>query len=187
MSVGNDMPVVLYHRDKPITADEWKILKLVDYWQFFISPTFAELGTKSGRIQRVNNWLRWVARQGSTTKRYLIYVVRWERGEIGGRPHCHLFLGGMKGVTNSISMAFRLQHDWRQRHGHCDVRPFDRGHLSKSANYVGGDVPDWKKNDLDWGKNRYEIGKFGGAGDYNVHFSRHAEEVLRQMRGSAAA
>jgi hypothetical protein len=179
--------VPCWYRNKPITADEWKILLLVDYWQFFISPTFAELGTKSGRIQRLNNWLRWVAAKGNTSKRYLIYVVRWERGEIGGRPHCHLFLGGMRGVTNFVSMSFRLQHDWRTKHGHCDVRPFDRGHLMRGANYVGGEVPDWKKQDLDWGKNRYEIGKFGIAGDYNVHFSKHAEELLQQMRGVDAA
>jgi hypothetical protein len=182
-----DVPVPLIYRDKPIAPDEWKILKLVEYWQFFITPTWKALGTKSGRIQTLNNWLRWVAHQGNTTKRYLIYVVRWELGEIGGRPHCHLFVGGMKDVTNFISMAWILQADWRKRHGHCDVRVFDRGHLLRAANYVGGDSPWWRKNDLEWGKNRYEIGKFGSAGDYNVHFSRRADEVLLQMREGSAA
>ena len=162
----------LYHRGKPISADEWKILRLFEHWQFFVSPTFAELGTHFGRVHRVENWLRRIAANyGHTTKRELIYVVRWERGEVGGRPHCHLFLGGMKRVSNFISMSWILMHDWRKQHGHCDVRVFDRGHLNKSASYVGGDI--------DWEKNRYEIGKFSRA--YQVHFSKRAEEVLLQM------
>ena len=133
---------------------------------------------------RVNNWLRWVAHQGNTTKRYLIYAVRWEHGEIGGRPHPHLFLGGMKDAKNQRSMCYILATDWYKRHNSkIDVRVFERSLLGKAANYVAG-VP---RSDLDWAKNRYEIGKFGKAGFDNVHFSQHAEEVLQQMSGAAAA
>src|SRR6266403_6282993 len=137
----------LYHRGKPITSDEWKILRLAEHWQFFISPTFITLGTHFGRVHRVENWLRRIAaKYGHTTKRELVYVTRWERGEIGGRPHPHLFLGGMRNVTNFISMSWILIHDWRKQHeSRITVRPFERSSLNRSANYLGGDV-DWEKN-----------------------------------------
>lgn len=163
-----------YYRDRIISSDEWKILRLADYWQYFITPTFSEVGTHSGRVQRVNNWLRKIARYGSATKRYLIYVVRWERGECGDRPHCHIFLGGMT-TTNVISLRWILINSWE--HGRIDVRHFDRGRIRKGANYLGGDS--------DWEKNRYEIGKFRTADI--VHFSRHADEVLAQLQGIATA
>jgi hypothetical protein len=171
------MPEEVYsvydYRGKPISADEWKIMRLVEHWQFFITPTFAKLGSHFSRVHRVENWLRRIAaRYGHTSKRELIYVTRWERGEIGGRPHCHLFLGGMRNVTNYISMQWMLIHDWRKRlQSDIDVRIFERSRLNQSANYVGGDV--------DWEKNRYEISKFGQA--YKVFFSSRAEELLLQM------
>jgi hypothetical protein len=167
-----------YYSGKPITADEWKILKLYEYWQYFITLTFKDLGTRSGRINRVNHWLRYVAHQGETTKRYLTYVIRWECGEIGGRPHCHLFVGGMK-LGNRITVGHMLENEWFKRHAsRAQARLFDRSKLRKVANYVGGE-------DVDWGKNRYEIGKFRTADI--VYFSQHAEEVLRQIQDVAAA
>jgi hypothetical protein len=179
-----DVPVAEFYNGKPITADEWKILKLVNHWQFFISPTFVKLGTRSWRVQRINNWLRWVAHQGKTTKRYLIYAIRWEHGEIGGRPHPHLFVGGMKGIYNEIGLCHALAAEWKRRHAsRIDVRVFERSLVAKGANYVAG-AP---RSDWDWGKNRYEIGKFGKCGYDNVHFSQRAEEVLQQMSGAAAA
>src|SRR5437763_4074655 len=51
---------------RPWTAEEWKITVLAAYWQYFLTLTFAQLGTRWGRIHRVENWLRWVARQGNT-------------------------------------------------------------------------------------------------------------------------
>jgi hypothetical protein len=165
----------LYHRGKVITSDEWKILRLVEHWQFFVTPTFVDLGTPSGRIQRLNNWLRWVAHEGNTTKRYLIYVVRWERGELGDRPHCHLFLGGMKAIKNPLSMCGILAHGWQQRYrSRIQVRVFERTDIKRSASYIGGD-----SSSVDWGKNRYEISKFRSAD--KVHFSLRAEELLQKM------
>jgi hypothetical protein len=162
----------LYHRGKPISSDEWKILRLYEHWQFFICPTFIQLGTHFSRVGRVENWLRRIAtKYGHTTKRELIYVTRWERGEIGGRPHPHLFLGGLK-VANYITTSYALAWDWRKENqSRITVRPFERSHLNKSANYVGGDK--------DWEKNRYEIGKFRGAD--KVFFSKRAEELLLQI------
>ena len=113
-----------------------------------------------------------MAHKGNTSKRYLIYVIRWELGEIGGRPHCHLFVGGMMDIGNPISFGYMLSADWRKRHrSRIDVRVFDRGRLRKGANYLGGDS--------DWGKNRYEIGKFSTAD--RGYFSQCAEEILLQM------
>ena len=93
---------------RPWTAEEWKITVLSAYWQYFLTLTFAQLGTRWGRIHRVENCLRWVARQGNTHRDRLLYVIRWECGEIGDRPHCHMFLGGMKDVSNPLSMCFIL-------------------------------------------------------------------------------
>jgi hypothetical protein len=171
-----------FSRTTSCTADEWKILKLVEYWQFFLTLTFVNLGNVRGRINRVRTWLRWVARQGNTHPNYLVYVIRWERGEIGDRPHCHMFLGGMKDVKNYISMAHILEHDWRKHHGLAAVRPFERSRIGNGANYLAG-----FRNDWDWDKNLYEIRKFGRVDFSNIYFSRHAEEILHQMRNGPAA
>jgi len=114
---------------RPWTAEEWKITVLSAYWQYFLTLTFAQLGTRWGRIHRVENWLRWVARQGNTHRDRLLYVIRWECGEIGDRPHCHMFLGGMKDVSNPLSMCFILMDNWRKREGICQVRVFERARV----------------------------------------------------------
>ena len=76
-------------------------------------------------------------------------------------------------------MAHIIQNSWRKEHGICQVRVFERARLFRGANYVGGDV--------DWGKNRYEIGKFGNV-NATVYFSRRAEETLQQLsQGPATA
>ena len=165
---------------RPWTAEERKITVLSAYWQYFLTLTFAQLGTRWGRIHRVENWLRWVARQGNTHRDRLLYVIRWECGEIGDRPHCHMFLGGMKDVSNPLSMCFILMDNWRKREGICQVRVFERARVGRGANYLGG------RNDWDWGANSYEISKFGRT-KTTVFFSRCAEETLKQIEGAATA
>lgn len=186
MPVGFDdiggVPVVHQRNERTITADEWKIWKLQNHWQFWIGPTFVPVGTHSSRVHRLKNFLELAGKHGSTSYRYLIYVVRWERGELGGRPHCHLFLGGLK-FTNIISMRHILIADWRKlnNQSRVSVSIFNRQLLDRGAWYVAN-----KQNALTTeGGLQYEVSKFSRAAI--VHFSKHAEEVLDQLVNEPSA
>src|ERR1700724_743519 len=134
-----------------VNSIEYQILLLTDHFDFFASLTWANLGTMWTRRHHVTNWLRAMAARAGTHEQRLIYVTRWELGEIGERPHCHVLLGNFPEAFVHLGSCFEALHRWK--HGIARVRLFDVSKKAQAASYLseGGD----------WSGNAYEIRKFG--------------------------
>jgi hypothetical protein len=61
----------------PESATEWQLKLIV--WEFFCTLTW------SGRARTIRPGVQ-------DPLGYLAFVTRWERGEIGGLPHCHILI-----------------------------------------------------------------------------------------------
>jgi hypothetical protein len=155
---------------------EWQI-KLIRDWQYFATLTWdpRDLGTVWKRRNQVTYWLREVAQMGRTSEPKLTYVIRWEAGETGGLPHCHILIAGMT-TTNPLMIAFKARHAWKR--GLSQVRLFDPGKAIGAAAYMskGKFSAAWAQ-----GANTYEVAKFGKVGEDNIYVSRKmAERMLLQ-------
>jgi hypothetical protein len=75
---------------------EWQF-KLIA-WEFFCTLTWTSRARSCVRKRRthVTRWLRYWARTVRPAVAdplgHLAFVLRWERGEIGGLPHCHILI-----------------------------------------------------------------------------------------------
>lgn len=43
----------------------------------------------------------------------LAFVIRWERGEIGGLPHCHIFISRFPERSINPSTCFAMVNTWK--------------------------------------------------------------------------
>ncbi len=154
---------------------------LVNHWQFFVSLTWASVGTKWKRRHQVKNWLRnWAARHGICESR-LPYIIRWELGEIGDRPHCHLLVGGLPLTKDYVQECYRAEHFWKA--GISDIRLFNPARAIGNAAYLSGMTGKKRKLSQQWasGANAYEIKKFGRVGEDSIYVSRQAWELMLQL------
>ncbi len=156
---------------------EWQI-KLIRDWQYFATLTWnpRDLGTMWKRRNQVTYWLRKVATMGQVTEPTLTYVIRWESGETGGLPHCHILISGMR-TTNPLTTAFKMNHAWER--GVSQVRLFDPGKALGNAAYMtkGKFSAYWAQ-----GANAYEVRKFGQVSEDSIYVSRRAKERMLQQR-----
>src|ERR1700688_119863 len=108
-----------------ITSTEWEIHLIGQYLQFFATLTWdpRKLGTLWRRRHNVGNWIRQWASRERTHERILVYVIRWEFGETGGLPHCHLLIGGFERRSVNLDRCFRQKNIWK--HGVAQVRLFN--------------------------------------------------------------
>jgi hypothetical protein len=163
---------------------EWQI-KLIEDWQFFATLTWnphLELGTPCQRGNQVRYWLREIARLGGSAEPRLCYVIRWESGELGGLPHCHILIAELA-FSNFRSACFILKNSWKR--GVSQVRLYDPGKALGAAAYMskGRFSAAWAG-----GANGYEIAKFGKVGQENmdrIYISKRAQERMRQRRSGA--
>jgi len=112
----------------------------------------------------------------------MLWVLRSERGETGGRIHHHVLLGGLN-YGNVHSLCARIAHEWTPN-GFPDFRPYD--HSLSGVDYVTKCLS---------GANRYEIGKFDDVseldGDESLMVSAsvrrciHGLEVIRTQRAGS--
>jgi hypothetical protein len=157
---------------------EWQI-KLIRDWQYFATLTWNphDLGTMWKRRNQVTYWLRKVAQMGETTEKTLTYIIRWESGETGGLPHCHILISGMMRTTNPLTTAFRMKNTWIR--GVAQVRLFDAGKALGNAAYMtkGKFSAYWAQ-----GANAYEVRKFGQVSDDSIYVSRRAQERMLEQR-----
>jgi len=129
------------------------LLKLAD-WQIFGTLTWREstLGTIRSRECDVSEYLQhWAAREHlSLTEMPL--VIRWERGEIGERPHCHFLLHGFPHL-HQIDHHRRMNQMmiWARKFGLTKIRRFYSSLREEVAKYLTVEP------------NSYEIGKFNSA------------------------
>jgi hypothetical protein len=104
----------------PESATGW-LLKLI-VWEFFCTLTWSSQARSCGRKRRahVTRWLRYWARTArpgvADPLAHLAFVVRWERGEIGGLPHCHILISRFPERSINPSTCFAMKNTWKLRH-----------------------------------------------------------------------
>jgi hypothetical protein len=132
-------------------------------WEFFGTLTWSagQLGSVRSRETQAWSFLRrWTDYCG--VKLYDTPVaLRWERGEIGDRPHAHFLLAGTHEAK--LAACFYRMHDWNviQGHGFARIRLYDG--ITTFAEYCTQDLEVGRaRNDLS-NANSYELGKFDYA------------------------
>jgi len=153
------------------SATEW-LLKLI-VWEFFCTLTWSSRARSCGRKRQthVTRWLRYWARtvrpSVADPPEQLAFVIRWERGEIGGLPHCHMLISRFPERSINPSTCFAMVNTWK--HGISQVRLYDPYGPGDVARYLSkgrfSSAADCE------GANTYELRKFNRA-DWDLHQSR---------------
>jgi len=154
------------------TATEYQ-LKLIR-WQIFATFTWttSKLGSVASRSSDLWSFFRCECLQRAMKLRELRAVVRWERGEIGDRPHCHALLAGLPSRSVAISNCFAMMHDWETKHGFARIQAVSE-HQNPFAYLLKG-------RDEGHG-HRYELRKFDKAD--RVEVSPAAWHAMSQAAG----
>jgi hypothetical protein len=175
------------------TSLEWQ-LKLIP-WDFFATLTWdkIEATTLSSRTNHVNAWLdRWAAHICGLKSRHIAWVTRWERGELGDRPHCHLLISRVPRRFITINTTYWMRAMWQHKHPCvCDnaaIETCGRG-LGQVRLYdaSGGGISYMCKGKLggDWsysGANAYELKKFNAVDCDALYISPRAWQEMVEAR-----
>src|SRR5438132_13476769 len=108
-NVDNKMGNRLVSRE---SATEWQLKLIV--WEFFCSLTSSGLARNCVRKRRTHmtRWLRYWARTVRPAVAdplgQLAFVIRWERGEISGLPHCHILISRFPERSINPSTCFAM-------------------------------------------------------------------------------
>jgi len=140
-----------------VTATEFQ-LRLVD-WQFFVTFTWkpSKLGSIKSRERDLWEFLRtWAIREGCRLAQ-LPVALRWERGELGDRPHAHALLSGFPVRSVSLNTCFRQHRLWLEAYGLFSCRLY-RPRQERNA----GEAYMLKMRIAD-ARNKYEVRKFDMA------------------------
>ena len=147
------------------SATEWQLKLIV--WEFFCTLTWSGRARSCVRKRRehVTRWLRYWARTVRPAVAdpfgQLAFVIRWERGEIGGLPHCHILISRFPEPSINPSTCFAMVNTWK--HGISQVRLYDpygpgdvarylsKGRFSSAADCEGANTYELRKfNRADW-------------------------------------
>jgi hypothetical protein len=171
---------------------EWQ-LKLIR-WDFFATLTWDDIEstTVSSRRNQVARWMdKWCARVCGLKSQHIAWVTRWERGELGDRPHCHLLISRVPIRHISLTTCFRLKGMWEHKYpcacenGHTEccgigiaqVRLYDPRAGGESYMAKGKFTSEWAQ-----GANAYELRKFNSNDLDALYISRRAAEEMVQAR-----
>jgi hypothetical protein len=174
------------------TSLEWQ-LKLIR-WDFFATLTWEDVDTTtpSSRRKHVDRWMdRWCAHIMGLKSLHIAFVIRWERGEIGDRPHCHLLISRVPSRHISLTTAFRMKGMWEHRHpctcenGHIEccnhgiaqVRLYDPSAGGVAYMLKGKFGSEWAQ-----GANAYELRKFDSRDVDALDISPRAWQEMVQAR-----
>ena len=133
---------------------QWQ-LSLVQ-WQIFGSLSFrANIQSVTLRRQLAEKLLTKIANINGMPLWNLAYVLRFEDGELTGRPHVHYVISLLpkNGATVQACMVHRQW--WREIAGLSVINPIDH--------YAPGDVLGYLTKGVTSGAVCYEIAKFGKA------------------------
>lgn len=136
------------HTDEPMKAEILHLSRI--QWHYFITLTHRGEIPSDARLQRMlNGYFAEAGRIVGVRNDRLLYAVRREAGERGGRLHEHALLAADRGHSPTPQHCYRLRHVWSDviKAGMADVRIFAGG--LDSIGY------------LTKGADSYESGKFG--------------------------
>jgi hypothetical protein len=177
------------------TSLEWQ-LKLIP-WDFFATLTWEDVETTSpsSRRHHVAHWIdRWAARVCGLKSQHIAWATRWERGEIGDRPHCHLLIGRIPRRHISITVTYILKHIWQHRptcictpgkkhkemcgHGLAQIRLYDPSAAGVPYMCKGKVGSDWSYS----GANAYELRKYNSVDLDALYISPRAQQEMVEAR-----
>jgi hypothetical protein len=175
------------------TSLEWQ-LKLIP-WDFFATLTWEHVyeTTVCQRRHHVNAWLdRWAGHVCGLKSRHIAWATRWERGEIGDRPHCHLLIGRVPRRFISITTTYKLKYMWQHKypcicknankemcqHGLSKIRLYDPSAAGVSYMCKGKYGSDWSYS----GANAYELRKFNSVDCDALFISPRAQQEMVEAR-----
>lgn len=140
-------------------------------WEVFGTLTFKALKPVPLLYSYVWRLVRHVSDISGRPYRELLVAVRLERGEIGGRPHFHILLGGSK-APNLQTLGFQCVDWWK--------KTLDGSRVEFRPYIPCGSAQEYLIKECGWtylGANGYEVGKFDQADD--VTLSRSVFRCLR--------
>jgi hypothetical protein len=149
------------------TATEFQ-LKSVG-WQYFATFTWknSTLGSMASRESNLWHFFRKIAEETQVKLIRLPIVVRWERGELGERPHAHALLTGLPQSACNIGQGFTWGAEWNSQHGFAQVKYVAENRGQNPFAYL-------LKGREEGNGLRYEMRKFDGADRITVSTAAHA-------------
>jgi hypothetical protein len=134
----------------------------------YVPPVGKQISAAFGWMRTFCNWYH------IHFRKQLLFALRQERGETGGRPHLHALVGGLpNGVVNSARSRVSMQAEWEKFGGGMSrVREFG---FDESGDYL-------IKPETWNGADAYEGAKFGNQ-DCQVTISHSVWEQVAKRRG----
>jgi len=124
-------------------------------WQLFASLTWAGSKSSGLRIRTLFAWLRTLGEWSGVHFHRVLWLAREEHGEVGGREHYHVLVGGLRSERLSIGFNHAARNEWKRLGGgFARVRAYEAD--AAGVSYV-------LKGDAEKGANHYEAQKFGKA------------------------
>jgi hypothetical protein len=105
-------------------------------------------------------------------------VTRWERGEVGDRPHCHLLITSLPKNVVHLTTCFRLMSAWK--HGISQVRLYEPSRNGEAYMTKGKFSYSWAQ-----GANAYELKKFNSEELDALFISPRAMQMMMERRAPA--
>jgi hypothetical protein len=138
-------------------------------WQFFATFTWrnTSLGSVASRESNLWNFFRKISEDSQISLMKVPIVVRWEKGELGLRPHAHALLTGLPPSACNIGQAFTWAAEWNQSQGFAQIKLVAESQEQNPFTYL------LKGRDEGHG-HRYELRKFDGADRITVSTAAHA-------------
>lgn len=140
-------------------------------WQFFVTLTWKSVKTERVQWCTLFAYLRTLGGWTGGHFHHLLWAARQERGEVNGREHFHLLVGGMPKRCICLSFIHASRNVWRKHGGgYSRVTPYVAG-LGAVEYSFGGDVRDGDNLRI------MRKGSVAGTAYENRKFG-HASEVM---------
>jgi hypothetical protein len=151
----------MHDLNRAVALNGWQYQLALVHWQFFGTATWraSQLGSYRSREVDLWNFLGDFTRfRAYDNLAALPIVVRWEKGELGDRPHAHFVLGGLIEDFVNKTSCFVGMHRWHQQSGQMRLRLMSGSHHGIPKNSVS-----YLLKNAALGGDCYEIDKFDRA------------------------